>query len=147
MTGIGDDGARGLKIRRRSRIHRPGRSQLRRFWHAKEAIKLGAIDLTLPLSEFRRPLSATVPTKIRSSIAWTYAQPMTPLPPTPPVAASYFPLTLKLPCIIQRMLDDPDCSIEALGKLISAEPILAPRVPQHRQFNRLQSRRPGHYRP
>ena len=29
---------------------------------------------------------------------------------------------------VQRLLDDPDCAIDALGKLISAEPILASRV-------------------
>ena len=29
---------------------------------------------------------------------------------------------------VQRMLDDPDCSIEALGKLVSAEPLLSARV-------------------
>lgn len=29
---------------------------------------------------------------------------------------------------VQRMLNDPDCAIEALGKLISAEPILSARV-------------------
>ena len=29
---------------------------------------------------------------------------------------------------VQRLLDDPDCAIDALGKLISAEPILATRV-------------------
>lgn len=29
---------------------------------------------------------------------------------------------------VQRMLDDPDCSIDALGKLVSAEPLLSARV-------------------
>ena len=29
---------------------------------------------------------------------------------------------------VQRLLDDPDCAIDALGKLIAAEPILATRV-------------------
>ena len=39
-----------------------------------------------------------------------------------------FPTHTEIALRVQHMLDDPDCSIDALGKLISAEPILAPRV-------------------
>ena len=39
-----------------------------------------------------------------------------------------FPTHTEIALRVQRLLDDPDCSINALGKLISAEPILAARV-------------------
>ena len=39
-----------------------------------------------------------------------------------------FPTHSEIALRVQRLLDDPDCSIEALGKLIGAEPILATRV-------------------
>ena len=39
-----------------------------------------------------------------------------------------FPTPTDLALRVQRMLDDPDCAIDALGKLIAAEPILAARV-------------------
>lgn len=39
-----------------------------------------------------------------------------------------FPTHTEIPLRVQRLLDDPDCSIDALGKLIAAEPILATRV-------------------
>ena len=39
-----------------------------------------------------------------------------------------FPTHTEIALRVQRLLDDPDCSIDALGKLISAEPILAARV-------------------
>jgi HD-like signal output (HDOD) protein len=39
-----------------------------------------------------------------------------------------FPTHAEMALRVQRMLDDPDCSIEALSKLIAAEPILAARV-------------------
>ena len=39
-----------------------------------------------------------------------------------------FPTHSEIALRVQRMLDDPDCSTDKLGKLISAEPILATRV-------------------
>ena len=39
-----------------------------------------------------------------------------------------FPTHNEIALRVQRLLDDPECSIEALGKLIGAEPILATRV-------------------
>ena len=39
-----------------------------------------------------------------------------------------FPTHSEIAQRVQRLLDDPECSIEALGKLIGAEPILATRV-------------------
>ena len=39
-----------------------------------------------------------------------------------------FPTHTDIALRVQRMLDDPDCAIDALGKLIAAEPILAARV-------------------
>lgn len=39
-----------------------------------------------------------------------------------------FPTHTEIALRVQRLLDDPDCAIEALGKLIAAEPILATRV-------------------
>ena len=39
-----------------------------------------------------------------------------------------FPTHTEIALRVQRLLDDPDCSIDALGKLISAEPILSARV-------------------
>ena len=39
-----------------------------------------------------------------------------------------FPTHTEIALRVQRMLDDPDCAIDALGKLIAAEPILAARV-------------------
>ena len=39
-----------------------------------------------------------------------------------------FPTHSQIALRVQRLLDDPDCTIEALGKLIGAEPILASRV-------------------
>ncbi len=39
-----------------------------------------------------------------------------------------FPTHTEIALRVQRTLDDPDCAIDALGKLIAAEPILAARV-------------------
>ena len=39
-----------------------------------------------------------------------------------------FPTHTQIALRVQRLLDDPDCAIDALGKLIGAEPILATRV-------------------
>lgn len=39
-----------------------------------------------------------------------------------------FPTNTDIALRVQRLLDDPDCAIEALGKLIAAEPILSSRV-------------------
>ena len=39
-----------------------------------------------------------------------------------------FPTHAQIALRVSRLLDDPDCSIDALGKLIGAEPILASRV-------------------
>lgn len=39
-----------------------------------------------------------------------------------------FPTHSEIALRVQRLLDDPECTIEALGKLIGAEPILATRV-------------------
>ena len=39
-----------------------------------------------------------------------------------------FPSTAQIALRVQKALDDPDCSIEQLSKLISAEPILSARV-------------------
>ena len=39
-----------------------------------------------------------------------------------------FPTNTEIALRVQRLLDDPDCAIEALGKLIAAEPILSSRV-------------------
>ena len=39
-----------------------------------------------------------------------------------------FPTHSEIALRVQRLLDDPECSTEALGKLIGAEPILATRV-------------------
>ena len=39
-----------------------------------------------------------------------------------------FPTHTEIALRVQRLLDDSDCAIDALGKLISAEPILAARV-------------------
>ncbi len=39
-----------------------------------------------------------------------------------------FPTHTDIALRVQRLLDDPDCAIDALGKLISAEPLLAARV-------------------
>ena len=39
-----------------------------------------------------------------------------------------FPTHTDIALRVQRMLDDPDCAVEALGRLIAAEPILAARV-------------------
>ncbi len=39
-----------------------------------------------------------------------------------------FPTHTDIALRVQRMLDDPDCAIDALGKLVAAEPILAARV-------------------
>lgn len=39
-----------------------------------------------------------------------------------------FPTHTEVALRVQRLLDDPNCSVEALGKLIAAEPILSPRV-------------------
>lgn len=39
-----------------------------------------------------------------------------------------FPTHTEIALRVQRLLDDPDCAIDALGKLIAAEPILATRV-------------------
>jgi len=39
-----------------------------------------------------------------------------------------FPTHTEIALRVQRLLDDPDCAVDALGKLISAEPILAARV-------------------
>ena len=39
-----------------------------------------------------------------------------------------FPTNTEIALRVQRLLDDPDCAIDALGKLIAAEPILSARV-------------------
>ncbi len=39
-----------------------------------------------------------------------------------------FPTHSEIALRVQRLLDDPECTVEALGKLIGAEPILATRV-------------------
>ncbi|MEI7431431.1 MAG: HDOD domain-containing protein [Betaproteobacteria bacterium] len=39
-----------------------------------------------------------------------------------------FPTHTEIALRVQRLLDDPDCAIDALGKLISAEPLLTARV-------------------
>ena len=39
-----------------------------------------------------------------------------------------FPTHTEIALRVQRMLDDPDCAIDALGKLVAAEPLLAARV-------------------
>ena len=39
-----------------------------------------------------------------------------------------FPTNTEIALRVQRLLDDPDCAIDALGKLIAAEPILSSRV-------------------
>lgn len=39
-----------------------------------------------------------------------------------------FPTHTEIALRVQRLLDDPDCATEALGKLISAEPLLSARV-------------------
>ena len=39
-----------------------------------------------------------------------------------------FPTHTEIALRVQRLLDDPDCSSEALGKLVSAEPLLSARV-------------------
>jgi HD-like signal output (HDOD) protein len=39
-----------------------------------------------------------------------------------------FPTHTEIALRVQRLLDDPDCAIDKLGKLISAEPVLATRV-------------------
>jgi len=39
-----------------------------------------------------------------------------------------FPTHTDIALRVQRLLDDPDCAVEALGKLIAAEPILSSRV-------------------
>lgn len=39
-----------------------------------------------------------------------------------------FPTHTEIALRVQRMLDDPDCAIETLGKLIAAEPLLSARV-------------------
>lgn len=39
-----------------------------------------------------------------------------------------FPTHTDIALRVQRMLDDPDCALESLGKLISAEPLLSARV-------------------
>jgi len=39
-----------------------------------------------------------------------------------------FPTHTDIALRVQRMLDDPDCAIDSLGRLIAAEPILAARV-------------------
>lgn len=39
-----------------------------------------------------------------------------------------FPSHVELAMRVQRLLDDPDCSVEQLGKLISADPFLSARV-------------------
>jgi HD-like signal output (HDOD) protein len=39
-----------------------------------------------------------------------------------------FPTHTEIALRVQRLLDDPDCAIEALGKLIAAEPLLTARV-------------------
>lgn len=39
-----------------------------------------------------------------------------------------FPTHTEIALRVQRMLDDPDCAIDTIGKLISAEPILAARI-------------------
>lgn len=39
-----------------------------------------------------------------------------------------FPTTAELALKVQRLIDDPDCSIENLAKLVQADPVLAARV-------------------
>lgn len=39
-----------------------------------------------------------------------------------------FPTHTDIALRVQRMLDDPDCAVDSLGRLISAEPILAARI-------------------
>ena len=39
-----------------------------------------------------------------------------------------FPTNTEIALRVQRMLDDPDCAVDALSKLISAEPLLCARV-------------------
>lgn len=39
-----------------------------------------------------------------------------------------FPTTAELALKVQRLIDDPDCSIDALAKLVQADPVLAARV-------------------
>ena len=39
-----------------------------------------------------------------------------------------FPTTAELSLKVQRLIDDPDCSIDALAKLVQADPVLAARV-------------------
>ena len=39
-----------------------------------------------------------------------------------------FPTHTEIALRVQRMLDDPDCAIDSLGRLISAEPLLTARV-------------------
>jgi len=39
-----------------------------------------------------------------------------------------FPTHTEIALRVQRLLDDPDCAIEAVGKLIAAEPLLSARV-------------------
>lgn len=39
-----------------------------------------------------------------------------------------FPTHTEIALRVQRMLDDPDCAVEALGKLVAAEPLLSARV-------------------
>jgi HD-like signal output (HDOD) protein len=39
-----------------------------------------------------------------------------------------FPTTAELALKVQRLIDDPDCSIDSLAKLVQADPVLAARV-------------------
>ncbi len=39
-----------------------------------------------------------------------------------------FPTTAELALKVQRLIDDPDCSIDSLAKLVQADPLLAARV-------------------
>lgn len=39
-----------------------------------------------------------------------------------------FPTTAELSLKVQRLIDDPDCSIDSLAKLVQADPVLAARV-------------------
>ena len=39
-----------------------------------------------------------------------------------------FPTTTEMALKVQRVLDDPDCSLDKLAKLVQADPLLAARV-------------------